>query len=79
MKQSMNRRSPFGKTAHTIDPEKVKALIAEVNRTKKYDRRLISEYHDQIFGKDDRPEYNDPCPIMQMRKIKAWYQDQKKM
>lgn len=67
------------KTVNNIDPEEVKTLIAEVSRTKKYDRKRISEYHDQIFGKDDRPESNDPCPIMQMRKIKAWYQDQKKM
>ena len=61
-----------------IDMEKVKTFITEVEQTKKYDRKLISEYHDRIFGKADRPESDDPCPIMQIRKIKAWYQDQKK-
>ena len=66
------------KTKYNIRPEEVKTLISEVERTKKYDQNQISEYHDRIFGKDDRPENNDPCPIMQMRKIKAWYQDQKK-
>jgi len=66
------------KTKQTIDLEEVKTLIAEVGRTKKYDKELISEYHDRIFGKDDRPRTDEPCPIMQMRKIKAWYQDQKK-
>jgi len=63
---------------YNINPEEIKTLISEVERTKKYDRRRISEYHDRIFGKEDRPDFNDPCPIMQMRKIKAWYQDQKK-
>lgn len=64
------------KTKHNIDPEEVNDFINEVTRTKKYDRKRISEYHDCIFGKDDRPRNDDPCPIMQMRKIKAWYQDQ---
>jgi len=64
------------KTKQDIDMEGIKTLIAEVNRTKRYDRKLISEYHDRIFGKEDRPLDNEPCPIMQMRKIKAWYQDQ---
>lgn len=65
------------KTNRNIDQEEIKTLIAEVEQTKKYDRKRISEYHDQIFGKDERPRSDDPCPIMQMRKIKAWYQDQK--
>ena len=65
------------KTKHNIDLEEIKTLIGEVNRTKEYDRKLIAEYHDLIFGKDDRPRADDPCPIMQMRKIKAWYQDQR--
>ena len=66
------------KTKNNIDLEAVRALIAEVGRTKKYDRKLISEFHDLIFGQDDRLRSDDPCPIMQMRKIKAWYQDQEK-
>lgn len=65
------------KTNPNISLDEVKTLIDEVGRTKKYDRRRISEYHDRIFGKDDRPRPDEPCPIMQMRKIKAWYQDQK--
>lgn len=66
------------KVMQNIDLEEVKSLIAEVGRTKEYDRKRISEYHDRIFGKDEQPRSDDPCPIMQMRKIKAWYQDQKK-
>lgn len=64
------------KTPYNIDPEEVKTFIAEISQTKKYDRKRISAYHDRIFGKDDRPGSGDPCPVMQMRKIKAWYQDQ---
>ncbi|MCD7898706.1 MAG: hypothetical protein LUH22_02175 [Bacteroides sp.] len=64
------------KTNHNINLEAVKTFIDEIQQTKNYDRKRISEYHDQIFGKDDRSV--DPCPIMQMRKIKAWYQDQNK-
>lgn len=66
------------KTKHNIDLEEVGIFITEVTKTKKYDRERISEYHDRIFGKNDRPSPDAPCPIMQMRKIKAWYQDQKK-
>jgi len=66
------------KTNNNIDLGEVKTFIAEVRRTKEYDRKRISEYHDRIFGKDERPRSDDPCPIMQMRKIKAWYQDQKR-
>jgi|GEM_PF-3392366 len=66
------------KASHNINLEEVKTFIAEVERTKKYDRKRISDYNDRIFGKDDRPASDDPCPIMQMRKIKAWYQDHKK-
>ncbi|MDR2039364.1 MAG: hypothetical protein LBQ60_15685 [Bacteroidales bacterium] len=65
------------KTNRNIDLQEVKTFIAEVELTKEYDRKRISEYHDRIFGKDKRPRLDDPCPIMQMRKIKAWYQDQK--
>lgn len=66
------------KSNHSINLEEVKKLIDEVGRTKEYNRKRISDYHDRIFGKDERPRSDDPCPIMQMRKIKAWYQDQKK-
>lgn len=66
------------KTKQNIDMDKVKTFITEVNRTKHYDRKWIAECHDEIFGKDERPGAGDPCPIMQMRKIKAWYQDQTK-
>lgn len=62
-----------------IDMQEVKTFIDEINRTKNYDRERISEHYDQIFGPEERPENDDPCPIMQMRKIKAWYQDQKKI
>lgn len=60
-----------------IDIEDLKTFIDRVNRTKKYDRKEISEYYDTIFGKEDRPDSYEACPIMQMRKIKAWYQDKK--
>ncbi len=66
------------KKENDINPEEVKSLIAETEKSKKYDRKRISEYHDRIFGKDDRPRADEPCPIMQMRKIKAWYQDRKR-
>jgi len=66
------------KKEHNIKLEEVSSLINEVEKTKKYNRKRISEYHDQIFGKEDRPDNNKPCSIMQLRKIKAWYQDQKK-
>jgi len=66
------------KEKNNINMDEIKTLINNVERTKKYDRKRISEYNDQIFGKEERPDNNDPCPIMQMRKIKAWYQDQKK-
>jgi len=66
------------KTEHHINLEEVKSLIAEIEKTKRYNHQQISEYHDRIFGKDDRPDDNEPCSMMQVRKIKAWYQDQKK-
>ena len=66
------------KTKHDIDLGEVKSFIDEVGRTKQYDRKRIRECHDRIFGTDDRRGSDDPCPIMQMRRIKAWYQDQRK-
>jgi len=66
------------KTEDSITLEEVRILITEVEKTKKYNYRLISEYHDRIFGNEDRPDGNEACSIMQIRKIKAWYQDQKK-
>lgn len=62
-----------------IEMQEVKKFIDEVNRTKNYDRKRVADYHDRIFGQEKRPENNPPCPIMQMRQIKAWYQDQKKV
>lgn len=64
------------KTNNNINLEEVKTFIAEIEQSKEYNRKQISEFHDRIFGKDERPRLDDPCPIMQMRKIKAWYQDQ---
>ncbi|MCC8146018.1 MAG: hypothetical protein LIO93_06195 [Bacteroidales bacterium] len=66
------------KTKHNINLEEVKTFITEVGKTKEYDPKRISEYHEKIFGKYERTGSGDPCPIMQIRKIKAWYQDQKK-
>jgi len=63
------------KTKNDINLEEIRLLIAEVEKTKIYDRKQINEYHDKIFGKDNRV---DPCLIMQMRQIKAWYQDQRR-
>jgi len=63
------------KKRDNINIEEAKSLISEVERTMEYDKERISELHDHIFGKDNRPRTSDPCPIMQMRKIKAWYQD----
>lgn len=65
-------------TMHNIDLEEIKKFIDEVSRTKEYDKKRISKYHERIFGKDNNPVSEYPCAIMQMRKIKAWYQDQKK-
>jgi len=61
-----------------IDLEEIKSLISEVEKTKKYNHQQIAEYHSKIFGKEERPDNKEACSIMQMRKIKAWYQDQKK-
>jgi len=66
------------KNLHNINLEEVRSLIAEIEKTKKYNHQKISEYHDLIFGKEDRPDDDEACSIMQIRKIKAWYQDQKK-
>jgi len=63
---------------NNINIEKVKALIAEAEKTKVYDEKRISEYHDLIFGKENHRDKNKACSIMQIRKIKAWYQDQNK-
>jgi len=66
------------KIKNDINLEEIRILIAEVEKTKIYDRKRISEYHDRIFGKDNRVDSANSCLIMQMRQIKAWYQDQKK-
>jgi len=66
------------KKENNIDLEEINIFIKDIERAKKYDRKKISKYHDLIFGINTRVDFNEPCSIMQMRKIKAWYQDKKK-
>lgn len=66
------------KEKNKIDLNEIKTFIAEVEKSKKYNSEEISKYHDLIFGENDYSSSNSSCSIMRMRKIKAWYQDQKK-
>ena len=54
----------------------VESLVAEVDKTHRYSMSRIYDAHNQVFGKNEKPQSCASCLIRKVQELKNWLGEQ---